>query len=227
LKNLTKYTITLDDDPTVHKIITKMTGINSLPFTNPEKVIGKHASYNPVAIFVDIHLGRDVSGLDYIRSIREAWPYVPILVITSDSVSSCIGNSLALGANDFVTKPFVKEELCGRLQARICEMHAKADLDECTISNVVFNKIHSQLKCDGKVTYISDLEAKLFKALSDNHGMVLSKDTLKSKIWGDLKVSENALDKKISNLRQSLKEIDASLKVDSLYGQGVVLVNKV
>ena len=216
----------MDDDPSVHKIITKMTGINSLPFTNPEKLVQKHTSYNPSAIFVDIHLGRDISGLDYIKTIREAWPYVPVIVMTSDTMSEFIGNALALGANDFVSKPFVKEELCGRMQARISEMASKIEGDEFAVSNVVYNKAYSQLKCGEKTAYISNLEAKLFEVLSHNHGMVLSKDTIKSKVWGELKVSENALDKKISNLRQSLKEIDASLKVNSLYGQGVVLVTE-
>ena len=67
-----RYTITLDDDATVHKYIARLTGISSLPYTSTSALMARAASYQPVAAFIDIHLGLEESGLDLFASCVKA-----------------------------------------------------------------------------------------------------------------------------------------------------------
>ncbi|MCX6123302.1 MAG: hypothetical protein NTV34_00910 [Proteobacteria bacterium] len=74
MENESRYTITLDDDPTVCKFISRATGINSLPFTSGAALLKRCESYDPVAVFVDVHLDVSDCGLDVIPHLRSLWP---------------------------------------------------------------------------------------------------------------------------------------------------------
>ena len=221
-----KYTITLDDDPLIHKIISKITRLRSLPFTCPYKLLKKAPSYHPIGFFCDIHLSEDINALEILPQIRDIWKYVPIIVITTDPEKHLIGKSLAIGANDFICKPLHSVEVKGRLQARINEMISRQFIDEIRFGDVIFNRIHKSIQCDHKTTYIGELEAILFRSLTESGGTDVGKDVLMSKMWGKLVVSKNALDKKISSLRGSLKEVGSNLKICVHYGKGVSILTK-
>ena len=45
-----RYTITLDDDPSIHKLIARITDLSSLPFTSPDKLMARSKSYAPLAV---------------------------------------------------------------------------------------------------------------------------------------------------------------------------------
>ncbi len=219
-----RYTITLDDDPIVHKIIAKITGMNSLPFSNPEKLVERAKSYDPVAIFIDIHLGVETLGLDIIPRLREAWSQIPLLVVTADPAAKWVGQALAVGANDFVRKPLIPEEFRGRLQARISEMNILAGKDEIQIFDVVYDRRFRTLHRDDRMTHLPNLEAKLFETLAENNGMAIPKEVLKGNLWGKVSISENALDKKVSSLRSHLRDLGANFELKSAYRGGVSFV---
>ncbi len=217
------YTITLDDDPIIHKIIGRMTGINSLPFVCPDKLLSRARSYEPAAVFIDVHIDVNVCGLDYVPALRKIWPFIPILVVTDDPTGELVGRALASGANDFVRKPLDGVELVGRLRARINEMRSRQAANVVELSDVSFSRTSQELECRGKREPLPILESRLFLALAESPGMPIPKDILKTELWGNTHVSANALDKKVSTLRGVLKRIGASLEIRSVYGGGVLL----
>lgn len=222
-QNENRYTLTLDDDPIFYKIVSKFTGIPSLPFRCPVNFMNRANSYNPVAAFVDVFLDSDKSGLDTIPTIRERWPFVPIIVVTSQTGDGLIGKALALGANDFLRKPLDPEETLARLRARITEMSERRQLEEIAVGDVVFNKAMNTLQTGAKTAHLPDLEAKLFAKLVAACELEVPKDELRSHLWGATKVTRNSLDRKLSTIRKSLKSIESNLEVVSIYGKGVIL----
>lgn len=222
-----KYTICLDDDPVIHKIITQITGHPSLPFSCPDKMMSRADSYVPLSVFCDIHLGENISGLDYISRIRQTWQYTPIIVLTDNQSGSLVGKALALGANDFIRKPIVSEELIGRMQSRIGEMQAIRGSDLISHGDIDYNTTFKSVHCGEKTEHLGNLEARLLQTLISNKGLVIPKEVLRGKLWGDLRVSANSLDKKISTLRSALKEIGSETIVRSIYGGGVELVHTI
>ena len=223
MENEVRYTITLDDDPTVCKFIARATGINSLPFTSGAALLKRCESYDPVALFVDVHLDVGDCGLDIIPHLRTLWLYTPIIVVTSDPKDELVGNALATGANDFVRKPINPAELTGRLHARIREMNARRGTDVLSIGDLKFSLSTSSIENGEKVTYLPRLEAGLLSALLQNRDMVLSKEELKRRLWGRTVVSDNTLDKKISGVRKALADVGSEMQIKSIYGQGIVI----
>lgn len=223
MENNNRYTITLDDDPSVCRLIARVTGIASLPYTTTAALRSRAPSFDPVALFVDVHLGTDDSGLDIIPELRSQWPYVPIIVVTSDLEDGLIGQALAAGANDFVRKPISPTELNGRLHARISEMRARASKDTISACDFQFYISKSALQKNDKTIYIPALEAQLLMTLLENRDMVVPKEEIKRRLWGKLAVSDNTLDKKLSCLRKALHDIGSSSSIKAIYGQGVLL----
>lgn len=226
MENDSRYTITLDDDPMVSRFIALATGINSLPFTSSAALQSKALSLDPVAVFIDVHLGIEESGLDGIPELRKRWPYTPIIVVTADIQDDLVGRALAIGANDFIRKPIQPAELTGRLHARISEMAAKRNTDVLNVLDFKLYLSKRAVEKESKVSYLPQLEIQLLLALLENREMIVSREELKRRLWGNVSVSDNTLDKKISVVRKAFSEIGSIMTVTAVYGQGVVAHRK-
>lgn len=219
-----KYTITVDDDPMISSLIQKFTGLKTISYTNADEFLAKAETHKPVACFIDVHLDKNQSGIDFISRLSHIWAFVPLIVMTSDPKSSLIAQALASGASDFVRKPLQKEELVARLQARLSEMAMRAqDQIQHIGQGVTFNYRQKLIQLGDQKSFISPLEADLLSALLSAKGMLVAKSTLKRKLWGELSVSDNALDRRISDLRKSLRDIGSEVNVESVYGEGLQL----
>lgn len=218
-----RYTITLDDDPSISKIIAQVTGIPSLPFVSAEALRKKAGSFDPVAAFIDVHLDSNEIGLDFIPEFRKVWPFTPIIVATSDPKDHLIGEALAMGANDFIRKPINPVELTGRLHARILEMSTRRKNDVVEIGDIVFSPGQSSISKDGQVSYLPKLETQLLSMLIDQRELIVSRDELKQRLWGRIAVSENTLDRKISDIRKAFADINSVCVIQSIYRKGICL----
>ncbi len=215
-----QYTITLDDDQMVHRIVEKATGMPSVPFASGEALTQALDQYNPVALFVDIHLDNGTSGLKLIPTLRERWPFCPILIITSDPSESVVSEALATGADDFLLKPLRPTELLARLQARMTDQAHKEAKQAFNVGNLIFDSTHRCLRGPGGYRYLSSTEANLLICLLQARGTIVLRETLKLKCWGPLKVSDGALDRKIFEVRRALAEIGGSMTIRTAYGVG-------
>lgn len=218
-----QYTITLDDDPIVHKIISQVTGVPSLPFTCPKKLLRKSTSLSPIAVFLDINLKENVSGLDCLPELRRLWRMAPILVMTGDKDNALIGRSLASGANDFLRKPINPDELIARMQIRICEMQEKRGFDEIRLADTTFNPRLGTLAKGDRTVYLPRLEAEILLHLSNGNGVAFSKESIRLRLWGKTKVCDNAIDKKLTTLRKAFRELDSVMALRTVYGGQVSL----
>ncbi|MBC7531662.1 MAG: response regulator transcription factor [Oligoflexus sp.] len=218
-----QYTITLDDDPIVHKIIAQATGVPSIPFTCPQKLLRKSLSLSPIAVFLDINLKENVSGLDCLPELRGLWRMAPILVMTGDRNNALIGRSLASGANDFLRKPINPDELIARMKIRICEMQEKRGFDEIKLADTVFNPRLGTLAKGDRVVYLPRLEAEILLHLSNGNGVTFTKESIRLRLWGKTKVCDNAIDKKLTTLRKAFRELNSSMALRTVYGGQVSL----
>jgi DNA-binding response OmpR family regulator len=216
-----RYTITLDDDPSVFRIIEKSTGFKSHSFSSPEELLCKASKYEPVAAFIDIDLGLGhCRGLEVIPSLRKYWPFCAILVITSDTTDAALSNALALGADDFIRKPIHPPELLARLESRVQELADKEINHVLRMADITFHVSRRSVKGSHGSTYLSPTAATILAALIRAKGTVIRREKLQHQVWGDLKVTDNALDRKIYELRKALLEVSDQLEIKSIYGVG-------
>ncbi len=221
------YTVTLDDDPIVHQIIEKVTKRESKFFTDPRDLANAMTNLNPCAVFIDINLGSSqTTGLDLVPILRRQWAFCPILIITSSPAEHAIAKALASGADDFIRKPIIAEELQARLKLRLEDSAQKAAKEVVAFGNISIDSVHRTVTGPNGIRYASPIEITLLSCLANFDGKIVEKDSLKLRCWGKVKVTDNALHRKLHAVRSLLKDVSETVTIQTKYGVGFALINE-
>ncbi len=221
-----RYVVVLDDDPLVSRIIEKSLDLKSVHFDSGKTLLAEAWRYHPVAAFIDIHLGVDDCGLDVMPSLRATWRYCPLLVITSDPTDDAVGRAMDAGADDFLQKPIRPKELVARLQTRLGDLAAKQAKNVVSYGDIALDIMNRQVRGPLGTRFLSPTEVKLLICLLSSKGTIVPKQRLKRQGWRDIAVSENALDRKIFELRRALRDVTESVTLKAVYGAGLTLLTK-
>ncbi|WP_123053411.1 response regulator transcription factor [Clostridium sp. JN-1] len=161
----------------------------------------RETSYN--LILLDIMIP-NLNGIEVCRRIRQ-FSNVPIIMLTakSDIPDKVLG--LDVGANDYLTKPFVIEELLARIRVYERSNILDTDSDVLKVKDIVMdNKTHEVLR-DGKKIELTKKEYDLFKMLLINKNVVLTREKLIEEVWGyDYVGDTNVVDVFIRYLRSKI-----------------------
>ena len=149
---------------------------------------------------------------------------MPIVFLSakSDIVDKCAG--FAAGGDDYMTKPFVPEELLARVRA-LSRRRGEVLLDELRFGDFCLSLATNELAANGKTVRLAFKEAELLKLLVANKGALLGKETILRKLWGDESDAvENNVEAYISFLRKKLAFLESTVKIQALRRQGYRLV---
>ncbi len=185
-------------------------------------------------IILDLNLP-DGIGYDYLKYVRER-SAVPVLILTANNLEMDEVTGLTMGADDFLTKPFSLAVLRARVNAlvRRSQMTGNADRSEekenpvtdksgvYEIDDMVFDFEKLTFRKGEEELFLSVNEQKLLKIFLDNKGMLLTRDTLIERLWGDSGeyVEENALSVTINRLRSKIERAGGEKHINTVYGQG-------
>jgi two-component system OmpR family response regulator len=215
--------VVIDDDPNIATIVNKALGYSAHFFPDVESFRKNKKELKPVACFVDIILGSSQNGLDMVQEIRQAWPHTVIIIISAEETDRVIADVFASGADDFIQKPLNPREISARLRYRVqkakeIQTHAHfsfADINVDTVSGVI--------KGPKGTSSLSDREMKLLTYLIDFQHRPIPRDELKRLLWGNLKVTDNSLQRKIYETRTAIRSVSDHIEIKSKYGIGVTL----
>ncbi len=157
----------------------------------------------PDVLVLDIGLP-DIDGLEVLKRIRQSGSTLPVLLLTArDSLDDKI-TGLDSGADDYLPKPFEMTELFARLRV-LGRRLSSVKQTTIQIGEVSLDiSAHSVLLGENTVD-LSRHEYMILKALMENAGRVLTRQSLESKIYSwDEEVGSNALEVHIHNLRKKL-----------------------
>lgn len=217
------HAIIIEDDPVTAKLIGQMINQSVKRFESIGEFNAEADKLSPTCVFIDIHLGMHESGLDLIPSIRRRWPQIPILVITGDRSEDAVKRALEAGANDFLMKPLNAFEVKARLQTRLLECSQSSKKETVTFKDISLDFRYNTLQCGAKQSFLSVKEINLLKLLIDANGVVVSRQTIMSEVWGKLRVTDNCIDRKIFEVRHALEEVGSRIHIQSVYGKGVTM----
>jgi len=175
-------------------------------------------------ILMDIMMPQ-MDGITATVKIREI-SNVPIILITAKSETEDMVLGLNVGADDYITKPFVPVEVSARVRSqlrRYAKLGSRADnSEELIVGSVSLNDTTKTVCVDGDPVSLTPIEYSILKLLMTNPGKVYSTKALYEAVWQEAALgSEGAVAVHIRHLREKI-EIDPStpryLKV--VWGQG-------
>ena len=176
-------------------------------------------------VLLDIMMPK-MDGITATARIRE-FSNVPIILLTAKSETEDKVLGLNVGADDYVTKPFVPVEVLARVRShlrRYDRLGAKpaADSGAITIGGIVLDDRAKTVTVDGEDASLTPIEYDILKLLMENPGKVFSTRVIYEKVWQENPYgSENAVAVHIRHLREKI-EINPSepryLKV--VWGRG-------
>ncbi len=155
-------------------------------------------------LILDIGLpGQD--GFAVLRSIRGRGVRMPVLVLTArDDIDDTV-TGLNLGADDYVTKPFVFEELLARVRARLRGGEQGSDGLTLRVGAIELDVRARRAEAAGDVVDLTAKEFALLETFLRHSGQVLSREQLLSHVWGyDYDPGSNIVDVYVGYLRRKL-----------------------
>lgn len=221
-----EYLVTIDDDPRIARFIEAVMGLKSFHFSDEKSLKSWEKKLNPAGIFVDINLNNDENGLDLIPKLRALWPLAPIIVMTCDPAEKYVGEALASGADDFVLKPLSPAELHARYRARANQRKIIQGGRLVRFGDLELDTGYRTLKSPLGMENLAIKEAEILACLMRTPSILVSKDELKRQVWGGVSVSDNSVDRKVFELRKSIKRLSRQVELHSVYGKGLSVRNR-
>lgn len=153
-----------------------------------------------------------ISGMDVMQYIRQV-SVVPIIIISAKDTETDKILGLALGADDYITKPFSVAEVLVRIKANIRRTTQYAAVSErqpetsLSAGALVMNLSDYTVIKSGKQVELTAKEFEILKLLMQNPKKVYTKEQLYSLVWKDAYVGdENAVNVHISRLRNKIED---------------------
>lgn len=166
-------------------------------------------------IVLDVMLpGKD--GFEVVRALRAAKVQTPVIMLTArDDVRDKI-RGLDKGADDYMTKPFVPEELLARIRA-LSRRQGEVLLEEISMEDLTLSLSTNDLLCGAKSIHLAFKEFEIMKILLSNQKTIVSKEMLISKVWGDDSDAEdNNVEAYISFLRKKLSFLGSRVQISTI-----------
>ncbi|MGC1379587.1 MAG: response regulator transcription factor [Candidatus Baltobacteraceae bacterium] len=176
-------------------------------------------SHSYDAAIVDVGLpGFD--GFTLARRARAEGVQTPILMLTArDAVEDRVAG-LNCGADDYLVKPFVEEELIARVAA-ILRRADRPVLGSVEVGPLRVDLAARTVTCEGRPVALGATEFRLLEFLARNAGIALSRAQIVERIWDyDFDGSSNIVDVYISQLRRKFKVLGASGVIETVWGIG-------
>lgn len=145
-----------------------------------------------------------MDGFDVLRELRRRGSTVPVIMLTARSSTRDTVEGLDAGANDYVPKPFVFEELLARVRSRLRETVPQPGVS-VEHGDVVLDVLARRAMVAGREVDLSAREFALAEQFLRNPGRVLSREQLLSSVWGlDFDPGSNVVDVYVRYLRGKL-----------------------
>ncbi len=182
--------------------------------------IGKLYDYD--LIILDLTLP-DIDGLEVLRRMRTAKVQTPILILSGLSQPDDKVKALTAGADDYLTKPFDKDELAARIQAilRRANGHSEAVVRTGGLS---INLDTGTVTVDGQLVYLTRREYSILELLARRKGSTLTKEMILNHLYGGMDEPEiKIIDVFICKLRRKLSSAGSKNCIETVWGRGYLM----
>ncbi len=216
----------VEDDPATSKSIEMMLGhanLNVYTTDMGEEGIDLAKLYDYDLILLDLGLP-DMNGHEVLRQLRLARIETPILILSGDDATESKLKGFGFGADDYLTKPFHREELIARIHAiiRRSKGHAQSTIKT---GKVTVNLDAKTVEAEGSPVHLTGKEYQMLELLSLRKGTTLTKEMFLNHLYGGMDEPElKIIDVFICKLRKKLSEATGGDNyIETVWGRGYVL----
>ena len=216
----------IEDDPTTSKSIELMlthANLNVYATDLGEDGVDLAKIYDYDLILLDLNLP-DMSGHEVLRQLRLARIETPILILSGADDTENKIKGFGFGADDYLTKPFHREELVARIHAiiRRSKGHAQSVI---RTGDICVNLDAKTVDVDGKTVHLTGKEYQMLELLSLRKGTTLTKEMFLNHLYGGMDEPElKIIDVFICKLRKKLSQATGGDNhIETVWGRGYVL----
>jgi two-component system response regulator MprA len=186
-----------------------------------EEALPAAAEFVPDLVILDLGLP-GVDGVEVCRRLR-ADGDVPILILTARAETEDRVEGLDSGADDYLVKPFERQELLARIRALLRRRPPRGSAS-LTVGDLSLNPDTREVTRGKRRIELTNREFELLEYLMRNERLVISRERLLEEVWGyDPMALTNTIDVFISNLRRKLEAGDEPRLLHTKRGAGYVL----
>ncbi|HEX8307351.1 MAG TPA: response regulator transcription factor [Allosphingosinicella sp.] len=227
-------TIALVDDDrnilTSVSIALQAEGFTTRVYSDGEAALKALVDNPPDLAVLDVKMPR-MDGMELLRRLREKLD-LPIIFLTSkdEEIDEALG--LALGADDYVTKPFSQRLLIARIRAILRRAEARAapvqegeqesESRQIVRGRLAMDPARHRVTWSGRDVTLTVTEFMILEALAQRPGVVKSRNQLMDVAYqDDIYVDDRTIDSHIKRLRRKFRAADSEFKgIETLYGVG-------
>jgi two-component system OmpR family response regulator len=221
----TPKVLVVDDEPSIRELVQvalKFHGCAVTSGSSGKEALERAMTDSPDLIVLDVILP-DIDGFEVCRRLRAQANDVPVIFLTARGTTSDTVTGLALGGDDYITKPFSVEALVARVRAvlRRATRQGKAsgqdghEADDATVLRVGDLELDEDtwtVRRGGTPIELSPTEFRLLAYLMRNHGLMLTRRQILENVWGwEYGGQSQVLETYVSYLRRKLDPLGPPL----------------
>jgi two-component system, OmpR family, response regulator len=217
--------LVVDDEATILELLSgslRLAGFEVVTAASGAGAVRAAASSRPDLVLLDVMMP-DGDGFEALRRIRSGGCEVPVIFLTArDEVPDRV-KGFAMGADDYVTKPFSLEELLGRIRAVLKRTRLGGPRSRLRVADVELDEDTHEVRRDGAAVALTPTEFRLLRFLMVNAGRVVSKGEILDHVWEhDPDRDRNVVEPALSYLRRKVDQGEPRL-IHTVRGFGYVL----
>ena len=200
----------------------RFAGFDVVTATSGAEALRAVTASRPDLVLLDVMMP-DGDGFEVVRRMRSSGPDVPVIFVTArDGVQERVAG-LALGGDDYVTKPFSLDEVLERIRAVLRRTGRAAANSRLRVAGLELDEDGHEVRRDGIPIALTPTEFRLLRFLMFNAGRVLSKQQILDHVWDHNPAGDgNVVEPCVSYLRRKVDQGEPRL-IHTIRGAGYVL----
>jgi two-component system OmpR family response regulator len=217
--------LVVEDEQTILELLSgslRFAGFDVVTAASGTDALRAVAASRPDLVLLDVMMP-DGDGFEVVRRMRSSGPYPPVIFLTArDGVPERV-TGLALGADDYVTKPFSLDEVVERIRAVLRRAGRASAATRLRVAGLELNEDSHEVWRDGTLVALTPTEFRLLQFLMLNVGRVLSKSQILDHVWGHNPAAEgNVVEPCVSYLRRKVDQGEPRL-IHTIRSVGYIL----
>jgi two-component system, OmpR family, response regulator MprA len=216
--------LVVEDDDEIAQVLQRslrMEGYDVRIAPDGRAALEQGRSFAPDLVILDLGLPQ-IDGIDVARTLRES-DDVPILILTARDALESRVEGLDAGADDYLVKPFERQELLARMRALLRRRPPRGSAP-LKVSDLSLNVDTHEVLRGERMIELTQREFELLEYLMRNERIVISRQRLLDEVWGyDPFSTTNTIEVFVSNLRRKLEAEGEPRLLHTIRGAGYVL----